>query len=197
MPISDEPPSTRTVFVDFEASSLHKTSYPIEVAWVFEDGRAESHLIRPAPLWTDWADSAQRIHGIPRQRLVDEGTPHDIVARRMVDDLTGHKLYATAPSWDGQWLSKLLRAAALPRHALRLEDTTVAHDRLVRDIFSTAGLPEADARAMRGALLAEVAAETEDGSKPHRALADAQQELALWQRIRTRAEAFVAQRTGR
>ena len=37
------------VFLDFEASSLAKRGYPIEVAWVFEDGRAESHLIRPAP----------------------------------------------------------------------------------------------------------------------------------------------------
>ena len=36
-------------FVDFEASSLAKDSYPVEVAWVFEDGACEGHLIRPAP----------------------------------------------------------------------------------------------------------------------------------------------------
>jgi hypothetical protein len=35
-------------FLDFEASSLSDESYPVEVAWVFEDGHAESHLIRPA-----------------------------------------------------------------------------------------------------------------------------------------------------
>jgi hypothetical protein len=37
------------VFLDFEASSLARHSYPIEVAWVFEDGASEAHLIRPAP----------------------------------------------------------------------------------------------------------------------------------------------------
>ena len=41
--------SAMLVFLDFEASSLGKRSYPIEVGWVFEDGRSEAHLIRPAP----------------------------------------------------------------------------------------------------------------------------------------------------
>jgi hypothetical protein len=35
------------VFLDFEASSLGKNGYPIEVGWVFEDGACEAHLIRP------------------------------------------------------------------------------------------------------------------------------------------------------
>ena len=42
------------VFLDFEASSLSKDSYPIEVGWAGEDGSTEAHLIRPAPDWTDW-----------------------------------------------------------------------------------------------------------------------------------------------
>jgi hypothetical protein len=47
------------VFLDFEASSLAKDSYPIEVGWVFEGGTgAESWLIRPAPDWTDWDPNA-------------------------------------------------------------------------------------------------------------------------------------------
>ena len=37
------------VFLDFEASSLSDHSYPIEIAWVFEDGRSQSHMIAPAP----------------------------------------------------------------------------------------------------------------------------------------------------
>ena len=37
------------VFLDFESSSLGKRSYPIEVAWVFANGRLESHLTLPAP----------------------------------------------------------------------------------------------------------------------------------------------------
>jgi hypothetical protein len=185
----------RTVFIDFEASSLRKTSYPIEVAWIFEDGEGESHLIRPAPQWTDWAESAEAIHGIPRPRLIAEGAPHDEVARRMVDRLTGHALYATAPSWDGQWLSKLLRAAGLPRHALRLEDTTVAHRRAVRAILADAGVPEDEWAPLKRDLLAAIAAEPGKEAPPaHRAWADAKAELALWRRVRERAKDLVARR---
>jgi hypothetical protein len=111
------------VFLDFEASSLAKDSYPIEVAWVFEDGRSEAHLISPAPGWDDWANDAEAIHHISRKTLRTSGTPHDGVARRMLDELTDHDLLASAPSWDGKWLSVLRRGAGLPRHALRLWDS--------------------------------------------------------------------------
>src|SRR6188474_3495839 len=90
--------SPMIVFLDFEASSLAKLSYPIEVAWVFEDGPSETHLIRPAPQWTDWDMDAEAIHHISRETLQNEGTPHDVVARRMVDQLSGHDLFASAPS---------------------------------------------------------------------------------------------------
>src|SRR3569623_856698 len=112
----------RAVLV-FEASSLADRSYPIEVGWVVADGAGEAHLIRPAPEWTDWSDEAQAIHGIDRAELLAKGTSHEEVAHRMVDVLTGHTLCASAPSWDGKWLSALLRAAGLPRHALRLRKT--------------------------------------------------------------------------
>ena len=114
------------VFLDFEASSLAKRSYPIEVAWAFEDGRTESFLIRPAPDWTDWDTEAQAIHGIERGMLVREGVDHEFVARHMVEVLTGHDLLASAPSWDGKWLSALLRAAGFPRHMLRLRSSREA-----------------------------------------------------------------------
>lgn len=114
------------VFLDFEASSLAKKSYPIEVAWVFEDGTEESHLIRPPLQWSDWDDEAEAIHHITRAEIEANGTPHDVVAQRMIAVLSGHALFASAPSWDGKWLSALLRAAKQPRHALRLRDSEEA-----------------------------------------------------------------------
>ena len=93
------------VFLDFEASSLGKHSYPIEVAWVFADGPCEAHLIRPAPDWTEWDSASEAVHGIARGLLLTDGEPHDGVARRMVERLAGHDLLASAPSWDGKWLS--------------------------------------------------------------------------------------------
>jgi hypothetical protein len=159
------------VFLDFEASSLGKKGYPIEVAWVFEDGRSESHLIRPAPEWTDWDAEAEAIHHIDRDRLIAEGTPHDAVAHRMVEELLGHALFASAPSWDGKWLSALLRAAGTPRHALRLRDT---EDAQAESITEIAG-PEA-VRAIMERVKAEANAET----PAHRALDDAERERQNW-----------------
>jgi hypothetical protein len=174
------------VFLDFEASSLGKHSYPIEVAWVFADGASESHLIRPAPGWDDWDARAEAIHGISRATLLHEGTPHDRVARRMIDVLSGHDLTASAPSWDGKWLSALLRAASLPRHALRLRDTEQAQAdtarAILRETLPAAALEQAVADLIRNA-------NAPSATPPaHRALADAQVERDRWCAVRTAAE---------
>ena len=178
------------VFLDFEASSLAKLSYPIEVAWVFEDGREESHLIRPAAQWTDWDSAAEAIHHIPRAQLEAEGTAYDVVAQRMVAALTGHDLFASAPSWDGKWLSALLRAAKLPRHALRLRDTEEA-----QRATATAILRDVVPAALLGRAVAEVVtlAEVRDREVPaHRALADARDEWERWCVVKRAAEARAA-----
>lgn len=175
------------VFLDFEASSLSKRSYPIEVAWVFEDGRSESHLIRPAPGWDDWDDAAEAIHHITRAQLA-AGDDHLTVAQRMVAELTGHDLLASAPSWDGKWLSVLLRAARLPRHSLRLRDSDDALRERALAILSPLLSDEA-----LGQAVSEVLAQSEPraaGELPaHRALADAQEEHARWIAVGRLAEA--------
>jgi hypothetical protein len=180
-------------FLDFEASSLGKHGYPIEVAWVFVTGEEESHLIRPTEAWTDWAADAEAVHGITRDRLMADGASVEEVANRMVTVLTGHSLYATAPSWDGQWLSKLLRAAGLPRHSLRLQDTDVAHQEAATEVLFTAGVPA----HLHEGLLREILAgakrsDDELGAPEHRALADARRERQLWQDIRHRAKEAAA-----
>jgi hypothetical protein len=170
-------------FLDFEASSLAKASYPIEVAWVFEDGRSETHLIRPAPAWTDWDAEAQAIHGIGRDRLLAEGTPHDALARHMLDVLSGRTLYATSPSWDGKWLSVLLRAAGLPRHALRLKEADEAHLEAARAAVVAAGWPEEEAASAAAAILAGVRERLSRQAPAHRALPDAEHELMVWREV--------------
>jgi hypothetical protein len=185
---------TNIVFLDFEASSLGKQSYPIEVAWAFASGEEESHLIRPAESWTDWDAKAGRIHGISREQLESEGRSLEDVAQRMVSVLTGRSLYATAPSWDGKWLSKLLRAAGLPRHALRLEDTEMAHKRVMRDVLRAAQVPADLHRTLMQDILAQAhRSDDELGAAAHRALADAQRERRLWFDIRRRAEEVAGQ----
>lgn len=173
------------VFLDFEASSLSKQSYPVEVAWVFEDGRSRSFLIRPAPDWTDWSSEAEAIHGISRELLEKEGVAVSLIAEEMVETLSDHDLYASAPSWDGKWLSALLRAAGHPRHALRIQKSdeafvAIARAVLGRSISEQEMLP----------LVNEVIERTEPAFPAHRALPDALLELDRWNRVRKEAEAL-------
>jgi hypothetical protein len=180
------------VFLDFEASSLAKRSHPIEVGWVFEDGRAQEYLIRPAPNWTDWDAEAEAIHHITRAQLDEEGTPHDEVAACMVEALTGHDLLASAPSWDGKWLSTLLRGAGLPRHTLRLRDSDDAHRECATAILAPVIAPDRLEEAVATVLtLSELRA---PGQAPaHRALADAQEERARWLAVGENARRMAAQ----
>jgi hypothetical protein len=175
------------VFLDFEASSLAKQGFPIEIGWAAEDGTEAGHLIRPAPGWEAWSPDAERIHKITLDRLWREGEPHAAVAQRMVQVLAGHDLYASAPSWDGHWLSRLLRAAGLPRHALRLRDTEEAQRRVVADIFDAAGIPNDVRCSMANDILVEARRAFAEAAPAHRALDDARRELRLWQEVRRRA----------
>jgi hypothetical protein len=177
------------VFLDFEASSLAKHSYPIEVAWVFEDGAAESRLIRPAPQWDDWDATAEAIHHITRETLLRDGTPHDVLARTMMEVLSGHDLTASAPSWDGKWLSALLRAAGLPRHSLRLRDTEEAQRDTVRAILRDCVAPDQLALEVERLRIRAISG-LEQTTTAHRALADAQEEHTRWLAVRTAAEQF-------
>jgi hypothetical protein len=184
------------VFLDFEASSLAKRGYPIEVAWVFEDGQSETHLIRPAPGWTDWSLEAEKLHGISRVDLRGRGAPHDEVAQRMLEALAGHEIYVTAPSWDGKWLSALLRAAGLPRHALRLREADDAHLETARAFLSGA-VPEGDLGAAAAAILASVREATKARVPAHRALPDAELERQVWLEVARLAQAKAEAPTSR
>jgi hypothetical protein len=180
-------------FLDFEASSLSDESYPIEVAWVFEDGGSETHLIRPAPSWTDWDPQAALTHGYSRADLLAEGEPHDAVARRLVEGLTGHAPFASAPSWDGKWLSVLLRSAGFPRHLVRLQDTEVAQAEAVAEVLGGV-VPAEELAAVTMSILDLVRREKAALPVRHRALDDARQERWAW--LRTKELALAALRTG-
>ena len=183
------------VFLDFEASSLGKTGYPIEVAWIFETGESESHLIRPAPKWLDWDAEAEAIHHISRETLARQGEPHEHVARRMVDALTGHDLYASAPSWDGKWMSALFRAAALPRHVLRLRNSELAQRESATAILS-GKLAGGKLRGAVDSIVARIRAQEVEPVR-HRALDDAEQERRRWLAAISLAEAERGRSTGR
>ena len=169
-------------FIDFEASSLNKDSYPVEVAWVFEDGRSEEFLLRPAPGWVEWDASAEAMHGLSREMLQQQGVPHGAVCDRLVLALRHAQIYATSPSWDGHWLSMLLRAAGRPRHLLRLADSDEALLEAARERLGPAAT-EAELENLIESARSTVAGEP----VAHRALADARREWRIWRAIRGEA----------
>jgi hypothetical protein len=114
--------SEKISFLDFEASSLSGRSYPIEVAWSSPDGAIESYLISPAGIeeWTDWDPAAERVHGISRQLLAAEGKTPQFVCDRMIDRLSGRKIYTDAPRFDGAWLARLFSACGRDKSGFTL-----------------------------------------------------------------------------
>jgi len=104
---------TYPIFLDFEASSLSKDSYPIEVAWSKNSNTIESHLINinKYPLtYTDWNESAESLHGLSRNYLNEYGEEPRLVASKMLKDLDGHIVYTTAPKHDEFWCNRLFYA---------------------------------------------------------------------------------------
>jgi hypothetical protein len=168
-------------FLDIEASSLSAYSYPIEIAWVFEDGTAESWLIRPEPLWTDWAADSALVHGIAQAELAASGVPAANVARRLHDALAGCEIHSDAPEADQIWLDALMRTAGLQR-------PTVLHvyDAL-RDAFRPLidRMPRSTAEGLARSIVmrAETGVERADGIR-HRAEPDARRLHDTWQRVR-------------
>lgn len=104
------------VTIDFEASSLAKDSYPIEVG-VARWERADrpigtwSTLIRPPEDWRTrtWSDQSQQIHGIRREDLDSGMDPVDIVP--ILDRLVGRQAFCDGGQHDLRWLAGLEDAA--------------------------------------------------------------------------------------
>lgn len=176
------------VFLDFEASSLSKHSYPVEIAWVFEDGRSRSFLIRPAPGWNDWSSEAEALHGLSRDQLEKDGSEVLVIVDEMVETLAHEDLYASAPSWDGKWLSALLRAAGHPRHELRLRKSDEAFRAVAKTTLgswlSVTGIED---------LVMDIIEQTKPADPPHRALPDALLELERWTLVRAEASRLTKQ----
>jgi hypothetical protein len=142
--------------IDIEASGFGRNSYPIEVGFVLPDGRARCMLIQPAPQWTHWDESAERMHGIARGTLHSHGKPAAEVAALLNAELRGLTVYCDGWAHDYAWLAALFEEAGTSP-AFRLES--------VNSLLHDAELAQLD-RARRGAL-------AEIGLKRHRASNDA------------------------
>jgi len=88
--------------IDFEASGLHRFSYPIEVG--LTNGELEYQaLIKPMDHWQFWSDDSQCIHGISRQDLMGNGQNSAVVANELNQLLAGQNTYCDSIAWDSFW----------------------------------------------------------------------------------------------
>jgi len=107
--------------IDVEASGFGSASYPIEVGIALPDGQAFCSLIRPAEGWQHWDVSAEAIHKVSRDILLQYGRPVVEVAWEINERLRGTTVYCDSWYHDFTWLSRLFDAAdSAP--AFRLED---------------------------------------------------------------------------
>ena len=176
-------------FLHFEATSLSRRGFPIEVAWVFENGAEESHFIRPAPDWSDWDPDPKTSRAIPRERIAVDGVPVEAVARRLVDELADQTVFASAPFCDCKWLALLLRSAGLSPWAIRLVDIDVGLLELAGAILAPSLPSSAIPRATRQ-ILADVSARFAARCRTYRALPDARMERERWLAVSELAHAF-------
>ncbi len=100
--------------IDIEASGLHADSYPIEVGVALASGERHSMLICPEESWTHWDSSAESLHGIARDTLLEYGKPAAEIAERLNTLLEAQQTYSDAWVVDKPWMVKLFEAAQLP-----------------------------------------------------------------------------------
>lgn len=93
--------------IDIEASGFGHDSYPIEVGVADFRGRRFSRLIKPMAHWQHWSSSAQAIHGISQETLVENGCDARSVAQDLNQFLMETCAYSDAWVKDKQWLDKL------------------------------------------------------------------------------------------
>jgi len=118
-------------FIDFEASSLDLiASYPIEVGICMPDGTLHSWLIQPHVLWLDWSESAEKVHGISRETLKQEGTPISDVAANL-NRLLKDQVFCDAWTFDSFWLHRLFKTARVrPEFQLESISTLLDEDQI-------------------------------------------------------------------
>jgi hypothetical protein len=110
----------------------------------------------------------------------------------MIAALSGHELHASSPPWDGRWLSVLLSAGGVPRHALRVRKPDDLFVEVASQIIEDAGVVDVDVPAHVG----DIISRSEPAKPAHRALTDAHLELERLRLVRKAATMRVATWSG-
>ncbi|WP_096085671.1 hypothetical protein [Agaribacterium haliotis] len=93
--------------VDIEASGFGNLSYPVEIGIAKSTGERYCALIKPEAHWTYWSDSAEQLHGISRDVLLQRGKPAKQVCHEINAFLGRSQVFSDALAHDQSWLNKL------------------------------------------------------------------------------------------
>jgi hypothetical protein len=111
----NSPEIVAPVIIDVESSGLGPDSYPIEVGVRFSSGKGYCTLIQPAPSWTGWDRTAEMLHGISRENILQSGKPIGDVTRELNRLLKSRTVYTDGWVVDQSWISRLFYEAAIPQ----------------------------------------------------------------------------------
>lgn len=121
------------ICLDFEASGLAATCYPIEVAIVnAETQKVNSWLIRPASEWLNyglWTSSAEEMHGLSLDYVCAQGVPATEITAQITCACNNSQVLSDNPIYDNKWLNDLYHIAGVESPPIILEDfyTFVRH----------------------------------------------------------------------
>lgn len=76
------------------------------------DGKTSSWLIKPHVLWLDWSEQAESMHGLTRDKLIEDGHEISVVAQQL-NTLLPKIVYCDAWTFDSFWLYQLYRIAKI------------------------------------------------------------------------------------
>ena len=102
------------VILDFEASGLSESSFPIQVAYNIGYD-IKSFYINPESVdgWDYWDEEAEKVHGLSREFLLNNGMQASEVVKIMKGDLDGMVVYSDAPDFESMWCEALFYSQGL------------------------------------------------------------------------------------
>lgn len=197
-------------FLAIKGSSLMKGSFPVEIAWVDQDGNGATYLIKPADEWLNpadgamqWCPKSEANHSITLTTLLEMGVSHVDVARK-ASAILGRLTVTVAADPELlvlRWFDMLFKAAGFRRSVavITVDQLYAWACRPLRDTLPLADGPRRRFAELRiqsvGDAFIERAKDTEM-QRPgfeQRALHDAQSLWRTWRIIRQEVAGHVKQ----
>ena len=136
------------VILDVESSGFGRGSYPIEIGVALDDGQTHCMIIQPHSSWQHWDANAEKLHGITRDLIENNGKSITEVATWLNDCLKGQAVYSDAWGNDSSWLALLFEYAHMsqlfklkPLYGLLSENQIACWHSTKNDVIEALGCP--------------------------------------------------------